>query len=281
MELAKCKDITLCFFRNNGFHISERVSLSSSLEWIAPIRVSRVLRGRVSDAAIVVREDSSSYKQTPDWPSLVEVRRQLADLSIYFVMPDGIKQEPLTSELQELGIGLYIIGANSNLTRVIADRVPFEDVTISYPIEPDLPYRNRINLFKVFNCCAGYLWWLDKHFLPDGLDLLEDWCHCETPNVTEIRILGSNKIGTRHLGRLRRNFPAFRKELEFLGFKADIKILTNPKTPGSLHDRYIISDNIAFNVLPVGSLIRGQRGTLNLEEKPPEFTELWRRGVSL
>jgi len=281
LELAKCEDITLCYFRNNGFHISEWVDLSSSLEWRAPIRVRRTLRGRVSDAAIVVRENSSSYKQTPDWPSLVEVRRQLVDLSIYFVIPDGIQKEPLASELQELGIGLYIIGTDSNLTRVIVDRVPFEDVTISYPIEPNLPYRNKINMFKIFNCCTGYLWWLDKHFLPDGFDLLEDWCHDETPNVTEIRILGSNNIGDRHLGRLRRNFPAFRKELEFLSVKADIKILTDSKILGSLHDRYIISDNIAFNVLPIGSLIRGQRGSLNLEENPPEFTELWRRGVSL
>ena len=281
MELAKCEDITLCYFRNNGFHILEWVNLSSSLAWRAPIRVRRVLRGHVSDAAIVVREDSSSYKQTPDWPSLVEVRQKLVDLSIYFVIPDGIQQEPLASELRELGIGLYIIGANNNLTRVITDRVPFEYVTISYPIEPNLPYRNKINMFKIFSNCSGYLWWLDKHFLPDGFDLLEDWCHDEPPNVTEIRILGSNIISDRHLDRLRRNFPAFRKELEFLSVKADIKILTDSKILGSLHDRYIISDNIAFNVLPVGSLIRGQRGTLNLEEKPPDFTELWRRGISL
>lgn len=281
MKLDECIDITLCYFRNNGFHISEWVSLSSSLIWQAPIRVRRVMRGRASDAAIVVREDSSSYKQTPDWPSLVEVRRQLKDLSIYFVIPDGTQKEPLASELQELGIGLYIISPNSKLTRVLADRIPFEDVTISYTIEPNLPYRNRINLYNVFNCCTGYLWWLDKHFLVDGLGLLEDWCHCENPNVTDIRILGSNIIGHRHLDRLRCNFPDFRKELEFLGVKADIRILTDSKTLGNLHDRYIISDNIAFNVLPVGSLIRGQRGTLNLEEKPPDFTELWRGGVSL
>lgn len=304
MELAKCEDITLCYFRNNGFHISEWANLSPSLEWQAPIRVQRELRGRVSDAAIIVRADSSSYKQNPDWVSLVEVRRQLADLSIYFVIPDGIQKEPLVSELIELGIGLYVIGSNGNLTRVIADRVPFEDTTISYAIEPDLPYRNRINVFKVFNCCNGYLWWLDKHFLSDGFDLLEDWCYSvkyelqnqlldgklklanlelvnEIPNVTEIRILGSHIIGDRSLGRLRRNFPVFKKELEFLGIKADIKILTDLKLLGSLHDRYIISDNIAFNVLPVGSLIRGQRGTLYFEEKPPEFIELWRRGISL
>jgi len=277
MDCAECEDKVLHYFKRNGFHISEGVNIHPPLEWHPPIRVRRVVRGRVSDAAIVVREDPSSYKQNHDWQTLVEFRRQLPNLSIYFVIPTGIGQEPLVTELQELGIGLYLISSDGVLSRVQADRVPFEDTVISYPIDPNLPYRNLINLYKVFDNCTGYLWWLDKHFVFGGFELLDDWCHCENHNIniTEIRILGSNIIAASELSRLKRNFPRFKAELNHLGIQAEVRILTNRTTLRSLHDRYIISDNIAFNILPVSSLIRGQHGSLNLEENPPEFTKLW------
>lgn len=277
MDHAECEDKVLHFFNRNGFHISEGANIHPSLEWHPPIRVRRTMRGRTSDAVVVVREDPSSYKQNHDWQSLIEVRRRLPNLSIYFAIPDGIGQEPLVTELQELGIGLYLVKTDGVLIRVQADRVPFEDAVISYPIDPNLPYRNRINLCKVFNNCTGYLWWLDKHFIFGGFELLNDWCHGDNycGNITEIRILGSNLINTRELGRLRRHFSPFKVELNHLGIQAEIKVITDPTILTSLHDRYIISDNIAFNILPVGSLIKGQTGTLFLEENPPDFAQLW------
>lgn len=284
MDRAECEDKVLHHFKRNGFHISEGVNIHPSLEWQPPIRVQRVIRGRVNDAAIVVCEDPSSYKQNNDWQSLIEVRRKLPNLSIYFVIPNGIGQEPLVSELQELGIGLYLISTDGTLSRVQADRVPFEDTVISsYPIDPKFPYRNRINLYKVFNNCTGYLWWLDKHFLFGGFELLDDWCHCENDivKITEIRILGSNMVNPSELGRLKRYFPPLKVELHHLGIQAEIKVITDPTILGSLHDRYIISDNIAFNILPVGSLIKGQTGSLFLEENPPDFAKLWSNSTVL
>lgn len=277
MDRAECEDKVLRYFKRNGFHISEGVNIRPSLEWQPPIRVQRVMRGRKSDAAIIVCEDSNSYKQNHDWQTLVEVRRQLPNLSIYFIIPDGIGQEPLITELQELGIGLYLISTEGVLRRVQADRVPFEDTVTAYPIDPKLQYRNRINLCKVFDSCIGYLWWLDKHFVIEGFELLNDWCHCENYNVniTDIRILGSNTVETSELDRLRRHFPLFRAELNYRGIQAEIKVITDPTILKGLHDRYIISDSIAFNILPVNSLIRGQHGSLYLDENPPDFTKLW------
>ncbi len=277
MNKAECEDKVLSHFKKNAFHISEWVDIHPSLKWQPPIRVRRTMRGRVSDAIIIVQEDSSSYKQNDEWQTLSEVRHLLPNLSIYFVIPDSMGQEPLVSELQELGVGLYVINNAGVLSIVQADRVPFEDSVISYPIEPNLPYRNQINLYKVFDHCTGYLWWLDKHFISSGFELLHDWCHCENHivNVTEIRILGSNMVKARELDRLKRQFSPFRAELNHLGIQAEIKVLTNNNILRNLHDRYIISDNIAFNILPVGSLIKGQHGSLYLEENHPDFEKLW------
>lgn len=281
MNLDQAADKVLDYFRRNGFNISEWPNLHAALEWRPRARVTRVMRQRTSDAAIVVREDGSSYKQEYNWLPLVEARRQLPDLSVYFAIPDDARQEPLKEELQELGIGLYTISVDGALTRIQNDRVPFEDTVISYPIVPQLPFRNRVNLYKVFSNCTSYLWWLDKHFQLDGFKLLEDWCHCETPCVTEIKILGSDRVSAQKLSSLQRNFPPFQTELGNLGIFAELRILRDSSIVQTLHDRYVISENISFNVLPVGSLIRGQQGSLYLEENPPDFQSLWSRGVIL
>lgn len=281
MNLDEAEDKVLDHFRRNGFNIAEWPNLHPSLEWRPRARVTRVIRNRTSDAAIIVREDGSSYKQDYNWYPLVEARRQLPNLSIYFAIPDDTRQEPLKEELREVGIGLYTIGVDGALNRVQDDRVPFEDTAISYPIVPHLPFRNRINLYKVFSNCTSYLWWLDKHFLFNGFALLDDWCHCESPRVAEIRILGSDLVGSQGLTRLRRNFPPFQTELNNLRISAELRILRDPSIKRVLHDRYIISENIAFNVLPVGSLIRGQQGSLYVEENPPDFESLWSRGITL
>jgi hypothetical protein len=281
MNLDEAEDKVLDYFRRNGFNISEWPNLHTALEWRPRARVTRVIRQRPSDAAIVVREDGSSYKHEYNWLPLVEARRQLPNLSVYFAIPDDVRQEPLKEELQELGIGLYTINLDGTLTRVQHDRVPFEDTAISYPIVPQFPFRNRINLYKVFSNCTSYLWWLDKHFQLDGLALLEDWCHCETPCVTEIKILGSDRVSVQELKSLKRNLPPFQTELRNLGISAELRILRVPSILQTLHDRYIISENIAFNVLPVGSLIRGQQGSLYLEENLPDFESLWNRGTIL
>ena len=117
--------------------------------------------------------------------------------------------------------------------------------------------------------------------LTNGFVLLDDWCHCDIPHVTEIKILGSNSVSSQELERLRRNFQPFQTELQNLGISVELRILYDRSVLSALHDRYIISDNIAFNILPVGSLIRGQQGSLRLEENPPDFANLWDRGSTL
>lgn len=277
MNKAECEDKVLSRFKKNGFYIAESVDIHPSLKWQPPIRVIRTMRGRVSDAIIIVQEDSSSIKQNEYWHTLDKVRSLFPNLSIYFVIPDGIVQEPLVSELQELSIGLYLISDGGVLSLAQADRVPFDDSVISYPIVPNLPYRNQINLYKVFDHCTGYLWWLDQHFISDGFELLHDWCQCENHivNVTDICILGSSKINTAELKRLKHHFSQFQVDLGHLDIQADIRVITNTNILKTLHDRYIISDNIAFKILPVGSLIKGQYGSLSIDENFPDFKALW------
>ena len=275
MDINEAEEKTLEHFRNNGFNIVEWPNIHPALEWRPRMSVERVFRGRRSYAAILVRENGRSYKELHNWAPLRETRSQMPDLAIYFVIPNDVNEEPLRTELRELGIGVYKIEQDGSLAIVQADVVPFEDTVISYPIHPERPYRNRQNAYKVFSNCKDYLYWLDKHFLPFGLELLFDWCIHSTPNIKEIKILGSDLVEPGHIRSLQFNIPAFKTELSNMGISVELKILTDRSILGTLHDRYIISNGIAFNVLPCGSLNKGQHGSLNLDDSPPDFMSLW------
>ena len=282
MNLDQLEDTVLEYFRENNFTIQEWPVVHSALEWRPRARVSRTLRGQTSDAAVVVREDGSSYKQPHNWSPLVEARRQLPNLSIYFAVPEGARQDPLLAELQELGVGLYLIHPDGRLQRTQLDRVPFEDEVMSYPIQPGTAYRNRMSVYKVFGNCRDYLWWLDKHFMTYGFALLYDYCsEAGTPPFQQIRILGSNMVRQPELTRLSREFGDLQGELGAHGIQTEMRVLSDRSVLATIHDRYIISNQIAFNVLPVGSLRTGQQGSLFVEDNPPDFSALWPLGRPL
>ena len=73
-------------------------------------------------------------------------------------------------------------------------------------------------------------------------------------------------INRKEIGRLRIDFNNFRVEANNVNVIAEMRLISDQNTLALLHDRYIISQNIAFNVLPTKSLFRGQQGSLTLEE---------------
>lgn len=279
MNLSEAEDIALEYFTQQGFQIDEWPFLDPSLEWRPRSRVTRTRLRVTSEAAIVVRENCASFKEPHNWKPLVEARQKLPTLAIYFVVPEAQNLEPLRTELAELGVGLYVIRPDGNLDKVSHDRVPFDDLVITYPIEPDKPYRNRKNVLKVLAHSDGYIWWLDKHFTAEGFDYLYDYL-MHWPNrrpLSQICILGSNRVNPQEITTLRRRLVDFQREISNanIGIVVEMRLITDQQALRNLHDRYIISSHTAFNILPTSSLARGQRGSLTLEENPPNFQVLW------
>ena len=277
MKLGDVEDRVLEYFDGQGFSIDEWPFLSPSIEWRPRAKISRTRRNQRTEAAIIVREDCSSYKENHHLEPLIEARKQLPNLAIYFAIPESDPLEPLQSELAELGIGLYVIQPDGSLRVIQRDRVPFDDLVITYPIEPDKPYRNRQNLMKVLSQCEGFIWWLDKHFTAEGLDFLhyflERWQRRRPLN--EIKIISSSRLSPRNISNLRAGFTDLVQEAAGYGIICEGRLLTDAQEIRRLHDRYIISDNVAFNVLPTVSLVQGQTGSLTFEENPPDFMRIW------
>ena len=64
--------------------------------------ITRRRRNKINKAVIVVRENSTSYKEPHNWEPIVEARKKLPELPIYFVVPEEPYIEPLKTELMEL-----------------------------------------------------------------------------------------------------------------------------------------------------------------------------------
>jgi len=47
------------------------------------------------------------------------------------------------------------------------------------------------------------------------------------------------------------------------------------------HDRWILAENIRFNVPPVNSIFRNQYGEILISEEAPDFDILWAKGVNI
>jgi hypothetical protein len=283
MNLGEAEDTALEYFTQQGFQIEEWPFLDPSLEWRPRARVTRFRRGVTSVGAIVVRENCASFRDPHNWEPLVEARKKLPDLAIYFAVPESQNLEPLRTELVDLGVGLYVIRPDGHLARVCQDRVPFDDLVITYPIEPGKPYRNRQNVLKVLAHSNGFIWWLDKHFTAVGFDYLYEYL-VNWPNrqpLNQIQILGSDRINDPDIAALRRRLAAFRREVANTGVSVEMRLITDRQTLRALHDRYIISADTAFNMLPTQSLGSGQQGSLTLEENPPDFQALWNAAAPL
>ena len=284
MNLNEVEDITFEFFGSNGFDVEEYPFLAESLEWRPHALVSRTRRNVTSKAAIVLRENFSTIKEPFKWEPLVETRRQLSDLPIYFVVPDSVKREPLLAELAEIGVGIYVIDPNRQLTKVAIDRSPFDDTQITYPIQPDKQYRNRRNVLKVLGHSVHHIWWLDKHFTVHGIDFLYDFL-MNSPSrnpIVEVRILGSGDVNPpTEIANLRIRIAAFKAEMAHHGINVEMRLITDRAVLRALHDRYIISQNTVFNVLPTSSLVRGQQGSLVLDDNPPDFLTMWNAATAL
>ncbi|MBX3296709.1 MAG: hypothetical protein KF762_13475 [Acidobacteria bacterium] len=282
MNLNQAQDCAFEHFTRNGFQVEELPFLARSLEWRPHALVSRTRAGVLSKAAIVVRENFASIKEPHLWEPLIETRRQMPVLAIYFAVPESENRQPLQDELQELGIGLFLIRPNGKLQKVINDRVPFDDETMTYPIEPGKPYRNRQSLFKVLAHSIGHIWWIDKHFTMAGLDYLSEFftAHPNFAEVNEIKILGTDIVGNPELNLLRVGLNDLNTELRVRGITVEMKLIDIP-TRRAIHDRYIISRNTTFNVLPTRAMRDGQYGSLVLDDNPPDFMTLWAAAAPL
>ncbi|MDH5718728.1 MAG: DUF262 domain-containing protein [Spirochaetia bacterium] len=137
-----------------------------------------------------------------------------------------------------------------------------------YLITPSTPFSNKITMLKTLRKCSEYIYWFDPYFAKNGFELLAE--EIDSSNIQYIKILSGTKQTNIKLKDL---FKKFRKEMENQGIKVEFNVITD-NSISNIHDRWILSSNINFNIPSINTIDRGQFSEIKETQNRPPF-ELW------
>lgn len=142
---------------------------------------------------------------------------------------------------------------------------------------PDRPFANLNQLEELIKGLKGFVQLLDKDLSVDALKFVQ---HIDASAVKEVFILG----GRSHFGiDLKERCKAFKDEMRNRGIAVEIRIL-DIKDAQEIHDRYLISDNAAYNT-PPWNIIHKKLGDIkyiqNHLSKRGIFNKYWSRATDI
>lgn len=143
-------------------------------------------------------------------------------------------------------------------------------------LSPETPYSNLRNLWDVLRSCKGFIHWFEKSFPAKGLEPLHD--EADGTRITEIKILAGVDV---QYERLRRDFERFRSEMRIRGISCELRVIRDKQLLNSIHDRWIVSEGLCYNVPPVNSMFMGQYSELKQTSNRPPFASWWEKGLDL
>jgi len=143
-------------------------------------------------------------------------------------------------------------------------------------ISPGKPFSNKKAIRDIISSCENYIYWVDKYFSRVGLDWLSE--SLNTDGVKKVRILMSSKRVDEKLTTL---YKDFKKEMRGEGVKIEIRGISNNKLNADIHDRWIISKDICYNMPSTDTVARGQYSEVKRTAGVPPFDKWWRKSKDI
>jgi len=163
------------------------------------------------------------------------------------------------------------LGTFEILVNPAQEPVPPESVFIA----PETPFANRVWLRRILEECDGFIYWLDKHFMPGALEVI--WEAAAGSRVSEVRVL-SLKLPDNSGKNATRDYRNLRSELESRSVAFEWRVIDS-KLIRDTHDRWIIGRSSARNVPNVNAILSGQRSELHRSDHADElrtvFEDYW------
>ena len=116
-------------------------------------------------------------------------------------------------------------------------------------------FSNVYNLRKVIQACRGSIFWIDKHFRKEGLEILLDGLPFE--GVSSVTIISGSDNVTQSA---KLDYAALKSELSTRSIQLSWRVITD--NGFKWHDRWLLADNQCYNIPPVLAIIRGQRADI-------------------
>ena len=155
-----------------------------------------------------------------------------------------------------------------------------QDKTQSLLISGSTPFSNRRSFVSTLGQCNKYIYWLDKFFSIKGLDYISQII--DGNRINDIRIIISVEKAEENF---LKNFKDFKKELKNKDIEVNLKVILQPKIKSSIHDRFIITQNQAYNIPSPDIVARNQLSEITKSQNHSElkkiFGQIWNNSVDI
>lgn len=161
--------------------------------------------------------------------------------------------------------------------RVLAKPMDEPKLPDSIYISPDTPASNRIWLRRILGECNDFIFWLDKHFLPEGLDFVVEGA--DGARLKTVRVL-SLALDENKSRKARRGYRDVARELSGRGIDFEWRFV-NSKDIRDTHDRWIVTSGRSWNVPNLNAILSGQRSEMSVSGNTTEleamFQTVWKK----
>ncbi len=143
-------------------------------------------------------------------------------------------------------------------------------------LSPGKPFSNKKAIRDVISSCEKHIYWVDKYFSRAGLDWLSESLNIS--KVKDIRILMSSEKVDKKLLSL---YKDLKKELKSDGIKCELRVISDNRLNADIHDRWIISENLCYNIPSTDTIARGQYSEVKRTANFPPFKEWWEKSKNI
>lgn len=151
-----------------------------------------------------------------------------------------------------------------------------EDNNLPSMTTPHTPYTNIKIIRRALEECKDNLCWIDKYFSLSDLDILSE--ANLKGKIKEIKILISLKSSDE---KMRNNFVRFRKEMKDKSIECEMRVVVDSKTYSEYHDRWVLSNNVNYNLMSGDVAKRGQYAEIKRTENVPPFDRWWKNSLDI
>ena len=139
-------------------------------------------------------------------------------------------------------------------------------------LSPGKPFSNKKAIRDIISSCEKYIYWVDKYFSRAGLDWLSE--SLSASKVKGIKILMSSEKADEKFVSL---YKDLKEELKSDGIKCELRVIIDNKLRADIHDRWIISENLCYNMPSTDTVARGQYSEVKRTANFPPFAEWWEK----
>ncbi|MCF7878797.1 MAG: hypothetical protein K9L95_04930 [Candidatus Omnitrophica bacterium] len=143
-------------------------------------------------------------------------------------------------------------------------------------LSPSKPFSNKKAVRDIISNCEGYIYWVDKYFSKVGLDWLSESINVN--KVTKVKILMlPDKVNNKFISL----YKDLKKEFKSDKIKLEIRGIVDKKVGSGIHDRWIISEGLCYNVPSTDTVARGQYTEVKQSSNFPPFDKWWRKSKDI